>query len=109
MIYELDDLDRDLLTKCRSAVQSANFRLLDEDDTRESVELLVKLTAVVEPRKWPYRCTYLSDLGYVVWRDVFDGQMRCPIDAAVRAHKVAVFVTESESEDYLRYRNESGF
>lgn len=109
MKYELDDLDRDLLAKCRAVVLSQDWTALDEDDWREAVELLVKVTTTAQPPVWPHRCTYLPDLGYVVWRDVFEGQMKCSLDAAVRTHKAAVFVVESEAEDYCRYRNESGF
>lgn len=109
MAYEFDDLDRHLLGVCRGAVLAGDIRSLDEDDIREAVELLVKLTEPTEPPRWPHRCTYLSDLGYVVWRDVFEGAMRCSLDQAVRAHKAAVFVAESEAEDYCRYRNETRF
>ncbi len=57
-----------------------------------------------EPR-WPLRCHYLSDLGYVVWRDVFEGRMRCALEEAVRAHKTAVFVKEADAAHYVEYRN----
>lgn len=56
--------------------------------------------------KWPYRYRYVLSLGYVVWRDVFEGQMRCSLHDAVLTHKVAVFVCESEASDYCAYRNE---
>ena len=54
---------------------------------------------------WPHRCAYLPDMGYVVWRDVFQGEMECSIDVAVRAHKVAVFVCGSEAAEYCEHRN----
>lgn len=54
---------------------------------------------------WPYRCEYLSSRGYVVWRDVFEGKMRCALDDAVRTHTTAVFVTEREALNYCEYRN----
>jgi hypothetical protein len=56
--------------------------------------------------RWPYRYEYLSDMGYVVWRDVFEGDMKCSLHAAVRVHTVAVFVAESEACDYCKYRND---
>ena len=31
--------------------------------------------------------------------------MRCPLDDAVKTHKVAVFVTETEASNYCGYRN----
>jgi hypothetical protein len=109
MNYELDDLDRELLQKCRTAVAAGDMSALDEDDFREAVELLVNLAAPGVAPRWPHRCNYLPSLGYVVWRDVFEGQMRCSLEDAVRTHKAAVFVCESEAEDYCRYRNECGF
>jgi hypothetical protein len=53
----------------------------------------------------PHRVKYLSGLGYVVWRDVFEGEMKCSLDEAVRAHKVAVFVCESDAIAWCKYRN----
>ena len=55
--------------------------------------------------RWPHRYKYMSSMGYVVWRDVFEGQMKCPLDDAVKTHKVAVFVTEAEASNYCEYRN----
>ena len=54
---------------------------------------------------WPHRCAYLPDMGYDVWRDVFQGQMTCSLDVAVRAHQVAVFVCGSEAAEYCEHRN----
>ena len=65
----------------------------------------VMITAVGATPAWPHRCTYLPDMGYVVWRDVFEGRMECSIDVAVRAHKVAVFVCGSEAAEYCEHRN----
>ena len=31
--------------------------------------------------------------------------MKCPLDDAVKAHKVAVFVCESEAAEYCQHRN----
>ena len=56
--------------------------------------------------KWPHRVEHISELGYVVWRDVFEGAMRCSLRDAVLAHKVAVFVTQDEANDYSDYRNQ---
>jgi hypothetical protein len=55
--------------------------------------------------RWPHRYQWVTELGYVVWRDVFDDGMRCEVNKAVLAHKVAVFVTEAEAKDYCDYRN----
>jgi len=65
----------------------------------------VMITAVGATPAWPHRCAYLPDMGYVVWRDVFEGRMECSIDVAVRAHKVAVFVCGSEAAEYCEHRN----
>jgi hypothetical protein len=106
MTYELDDQDRALLAKCRNAVQDGCIDTLDEDDFRDSVELLVKISDNSDKYPvWPHRMEYLSDLGYVVWRDVFEGKMKCTLDAAVRTHKVAVFVSESEASAWCKHRN----
>ena len=57
--------------------------------------------------KWPHKYEHISELGYVVWRDVFDTvSMRCTLRDAVLAHKVAVFVCEDEAIDYCKYRND---
>ena len=58
--------------------------------------------------KYPHRYAYFSSIGYVVWRDVFDGNMTCSFDDAVKTHKVAVFVTEEEAKNYCDYRNVHG-
>jgi hypothetical protein len=87
MNYELDDLDRELLQKCRTAVAAGDMSALDEDDFREAVELLVNLAAPGVAPRWPHRCNYLPSLGYVVWRDVFEGQMRCSLEDAVRTRR----------------------
>jgi len=55
--------------------------------------------------RWPHRVEHISELGYVVWRDVFEGVMRCTLRDAVLAHKVAVFVSQDEADDYAHYRN----
>ena len=55
--------------------------------------------------RWPHRYEHFNSRGYVVWRDVFEGEMRCALDDAVMAHKVAVFVCESEAKNYCEYRN----
>ena len=66
--------------------------------------------AIPEPKtdlRWPHRVTgWQTDIGGdVVWRDVFEGNMCCTLDEAVKAHKVATFVTEVEATNYADYRN----
>jgi hypothetical protein len=61
---------------------------------------------MVSPQSANYRYEYICDAGgYVVCRDVFEGNLRCPPHEAVMANKVAVFVTESEAQNYCDYRN----
>ena len=55
--------------------------------------------------RWPHRVTGYQPGGYVVWRDVFEGNMRCTPEEAAQAHKVATFVCESEALNYAEYRN----
>lgn len=55
--------------------------------------------------RWPHRVEHISGLGYVVWRDVFEGVIRCSLRDAVLAHKVALFVSQDEAVDYANYRN----
>lgn len=57
--------------------------------------------------RWPYRTTgYSSEhQGYVVWRDVFEGHMRCALNDAIKAHRVATFIFESDALNYAEYRN----
>jgi len=73
--------------------------VLDED-----LHMIEETKDIPMPR-WPHRYKYLSSMGYVVWRDVFEGDMRCALDDAVKEHKVAVFVCESEASNYCDYRN----
>ncbi len=108
MRYELDDLDRVLLTVCRQAMKSNSISSLDEDDIREAVKLLLKLTTYKPPR-WPYRYRYIINMGYVVWQDVFEGQeMPYSLDEAAQKLRLAVFVIENEAADYCRYINSGG-
>ena len=46
---------------------------------------------------WSYRD------GYLVYRHFSD--LACTADEMATAHKVAVFVTEAEAQDYCDYRN----
>lgn len=55
--------------------------------------------------KWPHKYEWISELGYVVWRDVFEGDMRCTLREAVLTHKVATFVCEEDALDYCGYMN----
>ena len=49
---------------------------------------------------------YLSTAdGYLVYRALVS-KPHIPLEDVARAHKVAVFVDESEARDYCRYRNE---
>jgi hypothetical protein len=59
-----------------------------------------------QPR-WPHRVGHFSRQlgGYPVWRDVFEGKMRCSLEEAIRTHRVATFVCEDEAKNYAEYRN----
>lgn len=51
-----------------------------------------------------YRCLWVTEIGYVVYRHDFAG--RIPALAAIRAgNKCAVFVCGDEANDYCIYRN----
>lgn len=56
---------------------------------------------------WPYRSTFFNDVGYVVWRDVFEGDMRCTLKEAALAHMVATFVQESDALWFCDRRNKA--
>lgn len=58
-------------------------------------------------KRWPHRVHHLSELGYVVWRDVFEGKMKCSLLDAVLAHKTAVFVCEDDAKEYCAFINKS--
>jgi hypothetical protein len=73
-------------------------------DTRRTAQLPAP-AAGDYPVRWPHRYKYLSSMGHVVWRDVFEGRMKCALDDAVKTHKVAVFVCESEAAEYCQHRN----
>ena len=94
-------LDRAALLRlvASATVELASMRRCFEAADRER-----KGKTMSNPR-WPHRYKYMSSMGYVVWRDVFEGQMKCPLDDAVKTHKVAVFVTEMEASNYCEYRN----
>lgn len=53
-----------------------------------------------------YRWEWMPEFnpGYVVYRQVF-GLRKCTLEDGIRAHKVALFITESEAADYCEYRN----
>ena len=51
-----------------------------------------------------YRCKWLNDLGYVVYRHFSD--LKCTDEQQARTHQTAIFVCESEGVDYCAYRNE---
>lgn len=55
--------------------------------------------------RWPHRCQYVVGEGFVVWRDVFEGDRKCSLADAVEAHRVATFVSRAEAQDYCDYRN----
>jgi hypothetical protein len=83
------------------------------DDCERTHEVIVRSKGVqppdgtTEPVAWPQRFGgYIPEIGgYVVWRDVFEGDMKCALRDAILTHKTAVFVTESEARDYCDYRN----
>lgn len=58
-------------------------------------------------KMWPHRVNHVSELGYVVWRDVFEGNMKCSLLDAVLAHKTAVFVCEDDANEYCAFINKS--
>lgn len=55
--------------------------------------------------RWPHRVKHLPSLGYVVWRDVFEGREPGSLEDRVLAHKQAVFVCESDAVLYSEFRN----
>jgi hypothetical protein len=52
----------------------------------------------------PHLQESLGTGGYLVYRRAFDTD-RCTLEDGAVAHKVAVFVTESEAANYCHYRN----
>jgi hypothetical protein len=60
--------------------------------------------AVERARPELYRVIWLTDLGYVVYRKVFDDR-KCSAEDGARAHRQSIFVTKADAEDYCRYRN----
>jgi hypothetical protein len=58
--------------------------------------------------RWPHRTgEWSSDHGggYPVWRDVFEGNMRCSLVDAIKAHRVATFICRADAQNYAEYRN----
>ena len=55
--------------------------------------------------KWPLKHKWVNGRGYVVWRDVFEGNMKCPLDEAIAAHAQAVFVDEGDAKEYCTFKN----
>jgi hypothetical protein len=55
--------------------------------------------------KWPLKYKWVTGRGYVVWRDVFEGNMKCSLDEAVTSHTQAVFVDEADAKDYCNFKN----
>ena len=55
--------------------------------------------------KWPLKHQWVNGRGYVVWRDVFEGNMKCPLDEAIAAHAQAVFVDEGDAKEYCTFKN----
>lgn len=51
-----------------------------------------------------YRYLWITRQGYVVFRDLASPE--CDATEAALAHRVAVFVAESDAADYCRYRND---
>lgn len=58
-------------------------------------------------KKPTYKCRWTQEFnpGYVVYRHVFDD--KCSYEDGIRAHKVALFVSEDEAVDYCKYRNKT--
>lgn len=66
--------------------------------------------------EWPheYICLYREQFGrlrdqvghggYLVYRRAFD-EAKCGLERGAEAHRVAIFVTESEASNYCDYRN----
>jgi hypothetical protein len=55
--------------------------------------------------KWPHKYQWVTGRGYVVWRDVFEGNMKCSLDEAITAHTQAVFVFEDDASNYCDFKN----
>ena len=55
--------------------------------------------------KWPHKYQWVTGRGYVVWRDVFEGNMKCSLDEAITAHTQAVFVFEDDASNYCNFKN----
>lgn len=53
---------------------------------------------------WGYQNIWLSGVGYVVYRAIFDLK-KCTIREGATDHKVAVFVTECEAIEYCNFKN----
>jgi hypothetical protein len=47
---------------------------------------------------------YTGAMGYLVYRHCFD-EAKCGLRDGALAHRVALFVTKDEAEDYCAYRN----
>jgi len=55
--------------------------------------------------KWPLKNQWVNGRGYVVWRDVFEGNMKCSLDDAIAAHTQSVFVDEADAKEYCTFKN----
>jgi hypothetical protein len=88
-------------------ISPRSMTLTSENILRSAIDLL-RENSTKHPVRWPYRASewQSSGGGYIVWRDVYEGNMRCTLQEAVEAHKVARFVCQSDAEDYAKYRNE---
>lgn len=53
-----------------------------------------------------YKWEWMNEFnpGYAVYRDLFD-LSKCTFAEGVKAHMVALFVSEAEAADYCQYRN----
>lgn len=51
-----------------------------------------------------YQVKYLSDRGYVVYRQSFEA-LRCTLEEWVKVHRTADFITEGEASEYAEHRN----
>jgi len=105
---DLDNVVKAILDGCNGVAWRDDVQVVDLAVRKRygaTPGVRVMITAVGATPAWPHRCAYLPDMGYVVWRDVFQGQMTCSLDVAVRAHQVAVFVCGSEAAEYCEHRN----
>lgn len=82
---------------CTVRLFGADFAILVADVSTHGA--VWPLRVALDPRETP--C-------YVVWRDVFEGKMRCSLAEAIATHKQALFGCCSHAVEYAEWRNRSG-